>query len=40
MLLYQNQVMMEAGMYTEALGHLNQFDNQICDRLSLTETKG
>ena len=40
MLLYQNQVMVEAGMYKEALEHLKTFNDQICDRLSVQETKG
>ncbi len=40
MLLYQNQVMVEAGMHQEALDHLAAFNDQICDRLSVQETKG
>jgi len=39
MLLYQNMVFMDAEMYKEALEHLDTFDKQIVDRLSLKETK-
>lgn len=40
MLLYQNMVMMEGGLYKEALNHLDTYDKQIVDRLAFTETKG
>ncbi|KAK2165073.1 hypothetical protein LSH36_55g06042 [Paralvinella palmiformis] len=40
MLLYQNSVMVEAGMYEEALKHLEEYDEQIVDRLALSEAKG
>ena len=40
MLLYQNMVMMEAGMYEEALEHLKQYDKQIVDRLTVEEKTG
>ena len=40
MLLYQNSVMVEAGMYEEALKHLENYDEQIVDRLALAEAKG
>ncbi|XP_070553999.1 N-alpha-acetyltransferase 15, NatA auxiliary subunit-like [Ptychodera flava] len=37
MLLYQNEVMREAGVYQEALDHLNKYENQICDKLAIKE---
>ena len=40
MLLYQNMVMMDAGMYQEALDHLDTYDKQILDRLSIQEARG
>ena len=40
MLLYQNSVMVEAGMYDEALRHLDQYSEQIADKLAVDETKG
>ncbi|XP_067663696.1 N-alpha-acetyltransferase 15, NatA auxiliary subunit-like [Haliotis asinina] len=39
LLMYQNLVMREAGMYQRALDHLKMFDHQIVDRLSLQEIK-
>lgn len=39
-LLYMNQVMREAGMHEEALNHLIQYQQQICDQVCLQETKG
>ncbi|XP_071951191.1 N-alpha-acetyltransferase 16, NatA auxiliary subunit-like [Antedon mediterranea] len=39
-LLYQNDVMKDAGKLEEALGHLNQYEDQINDRLSVQETRG
>lgn len=38
LLLYQNMVMREAGLYREALKHLNEYDRQIVDRLHVSET--
>ncbi len=40
MLMYQNMVMMDGGMYSEALEQLDTFDKEIVDRLSLQETTG
>jgi N-alpha-acetyltransferase 15/16, NatA auxiliary subunit len=40
MLLYQNIVMIEAGLENDALQHLQDFDRQILDRLAVDETKG
>lgn len=40
MLLYQNIVMIEAGLENNALQHLHDFDQQILDRLAVDETKG
>lgn len=39
LLLYQNMVMMEAGMYKEAMQHLETYDKQIVDRLAVQETR-
>lgn len=39
LLLYQNMVMREAGMHTEAMVHLKDYDKQIVDRLNVSETK-
>jgi len=39
LLLYQNLVMQEAGMKTEAMEHLHNYDKQIVDRLYVQETK-
>ncbi|XP_031670654.1 N-alpha-acetyltransferase 15, NatA auxiliary subunit-like [Oncorhynchus kisutch] len=35
-LLYQNQVLREAGLYREALDHLTTYKKQICDKLAAT----
>ena len=40
MLLYQNMVLIEAGMHKEALEHLEKYDKHIVDRLAVLETKG
>jgi hypothetical protein len=32
--------MVEAGMYDEALKHLDEYDEQIVDKLAVEETKG
>jgi len=40
MLLYQNVVMVEAGLETEALQHLSNYDRQILDKLAVQEIKG
>ena len=40
MLLYQNMVMTEAGMYQEALDHLQQYDKQLVDRVTVQEHTG
>lgn len=40
LLLYQNQVLREAGLYKEALEHLCTYEKQICDKLAVEETKG
>ncbi|CAL1613805.1 unnamed protein product [Knipowitschia caucasica] len=40
LLLYQNQVLREAGLYKEALDHLNNYEKQICDKLAVEETRG
>lgn len=40
LLLYQNQVLREAGLYKEALDHLSTYEKQICDKLAVEETKG
>lgn len=39
LLLYQNMVLREAGLLEEALNHLNKYEEQICDKLSVLETK-
>ncbi|KAG8003781.1 N-alpha-acetyltransferase 15 [Nibea albiflora] len=39
LLLYQNQVLREAGLYKEALDHLNDYEKQICDKLAVEETR-
>lgn len=39
LLLYQNMVMREAGELDEALGHLARNEEQICDKLSVLETR-
>uniref|UniRef100_A0A8C2D736 N(alpha)-acetyltransferase 15, NatA auxiliary subunit b n=1 Tax=Cyprinus carpio TaxID=7962 RepID=A0A8C2D736_CYPCA len=40
LLLYQNQVLREAGLFREALEHLTTYEKQICDKLAVEETKG
>jgi len=40
LLLYQNQVLREAGLNKEALEHLNSYEKQICDKLAVEETRG
>ncbi|XP_033890579.1 N-alpha-acetyltransferase 15, NatA auxiliary subunit-like [Acipenser ruthenus] len=40
LLLYQNQVLREAGLYKEAMEHLTTYEKQICDKLAVEETKG
>uniref|UniRef100_A0A4W3KJG4 N-alpha-acetyltransferase 15, NatA auxiliary subunit a n=1 Tax=Callorhinchus milii TaxID=7868 RepID=A0A4W3KJG4_CALMI len=40
LLLYQNQVLREGGMYKEALDHLDNHDKQICDKLAVEECRG
>lgn len=40
LLLYQNTMLREQGKLQDALDHLQKYDNQIVDRLSVLETKG
>lgn len=40
LLLYQNQVLQEAGLFKEALDHLISYEKQICDKLAVEETRG
>ncbi|XP_063046142.1 N-alpha-acetyltransferase 15, NatA auxiliary subunit a [Engraulis encrasicolus] len=40
LLLYQNQVLREAGLFKEALDHLCTYEKQICDKLAVEETRG
>ena len=40
LLLYMHQVMYEGGLYQRSLSHLQQFEDQICDKLSLMEARG
>jgi hypothetical protein len=40
LLLYQNMVIQESGDYEGALAHLDKYQDQICDKLSLMETRG
>lgn len=40
LLLYQNQVLREGGMYREALEHLDNHEKQICDKLAVEECQG
>uniref|UniRef100_A0A6Q2YI17 N(alpha)-acetyltransferase 15, NatA auxiliary subunit a n=1 Tax=Esox lucius TaxID=8010 RepID=A0A6Q2YI17_ESOLU len=40
LLLYQNQVLREAGLYREALEHLTTYQKHICDKLAVEETRG
>ena len=40
LLLYQNMVIQESGDSNAALEHLDKYEAQICDKLSLQETRG
>ncbi|XP_041929520.1 N-alpha-acetyltransferase 15, NatA auxiliary subunit a isoform X1 [Alosa sapidissima] len=40
LLLYQNQVLREAGLFKEALDHLSTYEKQICDKLAVEESRG
>lgn len=40
LLLYQNMVIQESGYLREAVAHLEQYENQILDKLSILETLG
>lgn len=40
LLLYQNMVLAESGQYERALHHLQKFQSQISDKLSVKETTG
>lgn len=40
LLLYQNQVLREAGLHKEALEHLSNYEKQICDKLAVEEMRG
>ncbi|TMW46258.1 hypothetical protein DOY81_008658 [Sarcophaga bullata] len=40
LLLYQNQILVEAGKYQEALDHLIVYENQMVDKLAVQETMG
>nr|XP_042141188.1 N-alpha-acetyltransferase 16, NatA auxiliary subunit isoform X2 [Peromyscus maniculatus bairdii] len=40
LLLYQNQVMREADLFQESLGHIETYEKQICDKLLVEEIKG
>ena len=40
LLLYMHQVMFEGGLYQRSLSHLQSFEDQICDKLSLMEARG
>ena len=40
LLLYQNMVIQESGDHKAALEHLDTYEEQICDKLSLLETRG
>ncbi|XP_073676167.1 N-alpha-acetyltransferase 15, NatA auxiliary subunit a [Garra rufa] len=40
LLLYQNQLLREAGLTKEALDHLTNYEKQICDKLAVEETRG
>ena len=39
LLLYQNMVIQESGDFKAALEHLDKYEEQICDKLSLMETR-
>lgn len=40
LLLYQNMVLAESGQFERALQHLQKFQSQILDKLSVKETSG
>ncbi|XP_038839431.1 N-alpha-acetyltransferase 15, NatA auxiliary subunit-like [Salvelinus namaycush] len=40
LLLYQNQVLREAGLYREVRDHLTTYKKQFCDKLAVEETRG
>ncbi|XP_069882782.1 N-alpha-acetyltransferase 16, NatA auxiliary subunit isoform X1 [Dipodomys merriami] len=40
LILYQNQVMREADLFQESLEHIQTYEKQICDKLSVGEIKG
>lgn len=40
LLLYQNMVLRESGQLKEALKYLEDYEQLICDKLSLKEIKG
>lgn len=40
LLLYQNQLLREAGLIKEALDHLTNYEKQICDKLAVEEIRG
>ena len=40
LLLYQNMVLRESGQLNEALKYIEEYDQLICDKLSLKEIKG
>lgn len=40
LLLYQNQLLSEAGLIKEALDHLTNYEKQICDKLAVEERRG
>ncbi|TRY54747.1 hypothetical protein DNTS_031270, partial [Danionella cerebrum] len=40
LLLYQNQLLREAGLIKEALEHLSSYEKQICDKLAVEEMRG
>ncbi|XP_023603957.1 N-alpha-acetyltransferase 16, NatA auxiliary subunit isoform X7 [Myotis lucifugus] len=40
LILYQNQVMREADLFQESLEHIETYEKQICDKLSVEEIKG
>ena len=40
LLLYQNMVIQESGDFSGALDHLDKYEDQICDKLSMQETRG
>ncbi|KAI7801738.1 N-alpha-acetyltransferase 15, NatA auxiliary subunit a [Triplophysa rosa] len=40
LLLYQNQLLREAGLFKKALDHLTNYEKQICDKLAVEEMRG